>query len=678
MNCTRAPRDLRFLLPVTRALLLLLLTVGTGQAAEVRSSRAERRMEGSWLREHLLAPKPGSGGPAFSFVFEGRSSEACLRAWPATESRDRLDGSRRRHTRTWTDPRTGLEVRCVAVEYEDFPVAEWTVYFRNTGRADTPILERIEALDTRFERTEAGEFRLRGTKGDWCVPQSFEPWELTLGPGATERFAPDGGRPTNGPRGWPFYNLAMPGGGVILAVGWPGQWQCTFTRDAGRGLRVVAGQELTRLYLQPGEEIRTPLVAMLFWQGTDVMRSQNLWRRWMLAHNVPRPNGRPLPTLLQMQCYRTFEKGGEEDLFETVNEFNRAGIAVDLCWRDAGWYPCRGSWPNTGTWEVDARRYPHGWRPFSDWLHGQGKEFIVWFEPERVGDPNSWLAMNHPDWILGGRLLDLGNPEAWRWLVGHVDGLIREHGIDHYRQDFNMDPLSYWRGHDTPDRQGMTEIGHVTGYLAFWDELRRRHPGMLIDSCASGGRRNDLETLRRSVPLLRSDFQFGREATTPNQGHTYGISGWIPYYGSGCYFTEPYDARSYIMPCSGYAGSSADTKRAYDECRRVAPYMLGDYYPLTPYSIRPGDWIAWQFDRPERGDGVIQAFRRERSDSSSQPMKLRALTPSARYEITGLDGGPRMRRTGRELMAEGLPVEITARPGAVVLFYQRVRGGGER
>jgi alpha-galactosidase len=212
------------------------------------------------------------------------------------------------------------------------------------------------------------------------------------------------------------------------------------------------------LYLKPGEEIRTPLIALLFWQGTNTVRAQNLWRRWFLAHNIPRLHGRPPPPMMQMQCYRTFEKGGEQDMFDTVKEYNRAGIDVDLCWRDAGWYPCKGSWPNTGTWELDAQRYPHGWRAFSDWLHRQGKKFIVWFEPERVGDRESWLARQYPDWILGGNLLNLGNPEAWKWLVEHIDTMLREQGIDYYRQDFNMDPLGNWRANDAPDRRGMTEI----------------------------------------------------------------------------------------------------------------------------------------------------------------------------------------------------------------------------
>ena len=85
-----------------------------------------------------------------------------------------------------------------------------------------------------------------------------------------------------------------------------------------------------------------------------------------------------------------------------------------------------------------------------------------------------------------------------------------------------MDPLAYWRAADVPDRQGITEIRYVTGLLAYWDELRRRRPDMLIDTCASGGRRNDLETLRRAVPLWRSDYAFEpvrRIAESATTGH---------------------------------------------------------------------------------------------------------------------------------------------------------------
>ena len=71
--------------------------------------------------------------------------------------------------------------------------------------------------------------------------------------------------------------------GVIVAVGWPGQWAAEFVRDDDKGIRIRAGQELTHFKLLPGEEVRSPLVVLHFWQGRDWIEAQNLWRRWMMA-----------------------------------------------------------------------------------------------------------------------------------------------------------------------------------------------------------------------------------------------------------------------------------------------------------------------------------------------------------------------------------------------------------
>ena len=176
----------------------------------------------------------------------------------------------------------------------------------------------------------------------------------------------------------------------------------------------------------------------------------------------------------------------------------------------------------------------------------------MWFEPERV-TAGSWLWEKHPEWLLGSgekdRLLFLGNPEARRWLTEHVGEMIAREGIDTYRQDFNFPPLALWRAHDSEDRQGIAEIQHVMGYLAYWDDLRRRFPKLLIDTCASGGRRLDLETLRRSVPLWRSDFAYVPESM---QQFTYGLSEWIPYHGTGFNSSDPYIFWSQMTPAAGH------------------------------------------------------------------------------------------------------------------------------
>jgi alpha-galactosidase len=51
---------------------------------------------------------------------------------------------------------------------------------------------------------------------------------------------------------------------------------------------------------------------------------------------------------------------------------------------------------------------------------------------------------------------------------------------------------------------------HIEGLYNFWDNLLARNPGPLIDNCASGGRRIDLETIGRSVPLWRTDYSYLR------------------------------------------------------------------------------------------------------------------------------------------------------------------------
>ena len=367
---------------------------GAEKAAPAESPKKdEMKMKTQWVQEHLTDAKAKL---PFSFVYDGKASDGLLAGWTKNVEAKKLDANRTEHTLRWTDPKSGLEVRCVAVDYADYPAAEWTVYFKNTGTNDTPILENIQGLDARFERGGGGEFALHGIKGDFDSKDSYQPYVLTLGPNANSRFAPAGGRPSDGE--FPYYNLQMPGRGLLLAIGWPGQWAASFTRDATNGLRIVAGQELTRLVLKPGETIRSPLIAMLFWQGDDTVQAQNLWRRWYVAHTLPRrANGETQPAITFFTGY-----GYESDIamFQTAID---AGIRADAFWRDAGagsgektWYPSGGNWGNLGTWEVDKTVYPNGFKPLTDWLKVYGMEFILWFEPERVGG-TSWLSKNHPE-----------------------------------------------------------------------------------------------------------------------------------------------------------------------------------------------------------------------------------------------------------------------------------------
>ncbi|MFV1964412.1 MAG: alpha-galactosidase [Pirellulaceae bacterium] len=827
--------------------------------------------------------------PPFSFKYGANSSEELFKSWTFEQSQRQLDERRTEHTLTYTDPKTGLLLRCVAVEYHDFPTVEWTLYFKNTGDTDTPVLSDIQALDVNWQRDQGVEFLLHHAVGSPADGSDYGPRETPLGPGMTKRISAAGGRPSNSDL--PYFNLQWGGQGVIMVVGWPGQWAAEFARDGGRQMHVRAGQERTHFKLHAEEEVRSPLVVLQFWRG-EWIRAQNIWRRWMMTHSMPRPGGKlPPPQFLasSSRAYGEMIGANEQNQIMHIDRYLEEEFKLDYWWMDAGWYIQQKGWPQVGTWEIDPRRFPNGFKPISDHAHSNGIKILVWFEPERV-TPGTWLYEKHPEWLLdappkrtgptdglcerratkvgglpcvthnptertlstvgiqwkpgrlafhpgpkgeysvvrwtapqagpyavdavflaidpqatigghvlhngrslfkglihidghgnraayhqkitvakgdtldfvlgygngshaydstglevtlrneagqvhnaarefnikrnpnepwsyghlppgpapktsafqlfddrnvigdsGWRLLDLGNPAAREWLTRHIDGLIREQGIDLYRQDFNIDPLPYWRSHDTEERQGITEIKHVTGYLAYWDALRRSHPNMLIDSCASGGRRNDLETLRRAVPLWRSDYAF---EPVGHQCMTYGISLWIPfhgtgtvacanatYYGSGLTPVEPY---AFLSNCAPSLVSAIDIRikeldyatlrRLVGQWRQISPYYYGDYYPLTSYSRKNDVWMAWQFARPEQGDGVIQVFRRSDSPCDVTRLMLRALDPNARYRLTRLDDSTPTEAVGRELMQTGLQVTIDDRPAAAVITYRKVTG----
>ena len=252
-----------------------------------------------------------------------------------------------------------------------------------------------------------------------------------------------------------------------------------------------------------------------------------------------------------------------------------------------------------------------------------------------------------------------------------------------------MDPLAYWRANDAEDRQGITENHHVTGYLAYWDELRQRHPDMLIDTCASGGRRNDLETLRRAVPLWRSDYAY---EPVGHQCMTYGISLWIPYHGTGTvacanagYYgggatpVEPYAFWSNAAPS---LGSGIDIRvREIDynalrtllsQWRDVNRFYYGDFYPLTSYTRDANVWIAWQFHDQDEEMGTVQAFRRSEDNAPSMQLKLHGLDPAGTYEFTRLDSGETRTWNGTALLDSGLEVALPERPAAAVYRYRRL------
>jgi alpha-galactosidase len=116
-----------------------------------------------------------------------------------------------------------------------------------------------------------------------------------------------------------------------------------------------------------------------------------------------------------------------------------------------------------------------------------------------------------------------------------------------------------------------------------------------------------------------------------------------------------------------------DARALLEQYTSIQKFYHGDYYPVTPYSQNNDVWVAWQFDLPEDGEGLVQAFRREKSTNESARLNLRELDPDARYTVKNMDSHGSDEITGRELMEEGLDVHIEDCPGAAIITYKKIR-----
>ena len=238
-------------------------------------------------------------------------------------------------------------------------------------------------------------------------------------------------------------------------------------------------------------------------------------------------------------------------------------------------------------------------------------------------------------------LLNLGHPGAWQWVVETVSALITENGVDCYREDFNIDPGPFWALADEDGRKGLTEIRFVEGLYRYWDELRRRHPGLLIDNCASGGRRLDLETVSRSVALWRTDYNcFPFMKPEASQLHGAGLNLWLPLNATSPMAApgDTYQARSaysagLVLSLEEFGMNDVQARdfpwdwyrQRISEMKRLRPYFLGDFYPLTPCSIDPDAWMAYQLVVPEKQEGAVLAFRRAESPMTTASFQLQGL-----------------------------------------------------
>lgn len=578
------------------------------------------------------------------------------------------------------------------VIYADQQAIEWQVRLKPSAKTYFGDVSAITTADLEFDFGDEGEVQLRWSEGSHALPSDFKPnvSQLTAGEPVTLRSF--GGRSSDGVL--PFFQLAGARGGVVLAIGWSGDWEGSFELRAGNKVAFRSGLQRAGFTLEADQEVRLPSLLLMVYRGGPEV-GINQFRRLMLREFSPKhfSANALMPVAASVHGMIGFNDTTAQNLATLAEDIKRHELPIDTFWLDAGWN--EGGFPakqgNTGP---DAQRFPEGLAEIGRISEQHGHRFLLWFEPERVMRDTE-LMRDHPKWLLkplgtpaelryqendGFHLFDLGNSAARAWMLDRISGQIQEYGVDIYRQDCNLYPAHYWGNALVEGADVSSEVEYITGLYLFLDELQRRYPKLLIDNCASGGRRVDFEMMRRSVLLWRSDCTWGDVSSPRNmQAMTYGLSYWLPLHGLGAVGTDPVSLRSGMGYCASYAipyRSEEDVKRLRFHLERflaVRELFSAEYYPLTPWSLEASEPLGWQFHDPEQGRGFVQVFCGPR-ESNAVGLRLRpvGLEAETLYEFVDWDGGSLGRKLGREWMERGVEWEVRAGEAvAKVLEYRK-------
>jgi len=256
--------------------------------------------------------------------------------------------------------------------------------------------------------------------------------------------------------------------------------------------------------LAPGERFRAP-ATVFAWSDRGLDGLSDRFHRSLRARDNHPSTPRPVTLNTWEAVYFRHDARRLHELAETASS-----IGVERFVLDDGWFRGRRhDRAGLGDWEVDREVWPEGLHPLVDAVRERGMQFGLWFEPEMV-NLDSDLARRHPDWLLqdpaaGTRswrnqyVLDIANPHVFRHVVESISALVAEYELDYIKWDQNRDLVeAVHAGRASVHR-------HTLAVYELLAELRRRHPGLEIESCSSGGARVDLGVLQHTDRVWASD-----------------------------------------------------------------------------------------------------------------------------------------------------------------------------
>lgn len=417
-----------------------------------------------------------------------------------------------------------LRITLTYVVYEAYDIIKRYVSLENTG-TDPILFDRIFSAE--FSLPSDKPYTFINTNGAWGG-EFIQTGTVMDGGNLVYESRRGASNHNNAPYFIAHQNADENSGSVYFAsLAYSGNFKVSASRDLYSITRISIGMNDFDFShtLKPHESFDAPPVYCGKANGFgETSRKMN---RFCLDVLLPKSfNEKPLPVL-----YNSWEATGFD-----VNEANQTALAkiaadmgVELFVMDDGWFGQRkDDTAGLGDWFVNKEKFPNGLDALIESVNRLGMDFGIWVEPEMV-NPDSDLYRRHPEWayhfahrkadtLRNQLVLNMTRQDVQEYIFACLDELLSRHNIKYIKWDMNR-PFSQV-GAENLENPQMYAYLHTMAVYNIVDKLKKRHPHVQFESCASGGGRCDLGAISHFDQVWTSDNTDGIDRMTIQKGYS--------------------------------------------------------------------------------------------------------------------------------------------------------------
>ena len=590
----------------------------------------------------------------------------------------------------------------VTLRYRVFPqgIVRKSAVIRNK----TNSVITLESAQSGSIHLPAGEgYRLTHLYGRWAgetqvAQQAITPGVKLIesrrgntGSQANPWFAIDGPQPASETSGNVWFG----------ALGWSGNWVIAVEQTQHQQVRVTAGFNTFDFAwpLKPGESLETPP----FYVGFSPQGFGEASRRF---HSFQRefimPGGKaakPRPVLYNSWEATTFNvnEAGQVELAKMA-----AGLGIERFVMDDGWFGGRNhDRAGLGDWTVNPKKFPNGLKGLIDAVKANGMDFGIWVEPEMV-NPDSDLYRAHPDWAMhfpdrprtparNQLVLNMARDDVKEHILAALDKLVSENDIAFLKWDMNRNFSEPGWPEVAPADQKKIWATYTRNVYEIIDRLKKKHPGLEIESCSGGGGRIDLGILSRVEQVWASDNTDALDRLKIQEGYSLAYTpqammDWTTDVPNMNGRSTPLEFR-FLVAMQGALGIGNNLKKWQPADFELAKKMIA-YYKQVRGTVQQGklyrlfsprDPVGLQANAYVSQDGkqaVLFATMRSQQYGRSTPVVyLQGLDEKAVYKVSAinnnlLDRQPQL--SGAYLMQQGLRLRLSGDYSATSVLLEKV------